>query len=229
MSIKDYDDLCILLKNQVKENYITVEECYEYLRKPLVWISEHKKNHPDIHCVTLLDGAYGTAVEALSLLSLGLVRPAVLSLRSFYEINLMYLYYRDHPVEWKAVSEYRLQAKLPGEIKKYIHQMYSEAGSRSSELLKNKHRKYDDCYEVLSAVAHSRALNSILTANNPKEIIASHESIKQCNDVFLAVAEAVFDMHLLVFDGGWLALPKEVQAEIQKRFGEKKFRNLLSL
>ena len=229
MKENDYQELCQALSQQVKINYDTVKCCYRYLRIPLFWVSEHKKLYPDLHCQSLLDGAYGTAVEALSLLSLGLVRPAVLSLRSFYEINMMYIYYRDHPVEWKAVTEYRSQAKLPGEIKKYILQMYPEAGSRSNELQKNKNRKYDDCYEILSAVAHSRALNSIVVANKPDEIISDADTIKQSKEVFLSTAETVFDIYLMVFEGGWLALPNEVQAEVQNRFGAKRFRKLLNL
>ena len=221
MSEKDYSDFCEAVALQIGESAPIAEACSGHLKQSLTWTmtSLDKEDHED--CTLLLNGCYGAAVEAVTLTSFGLVRPAVLSLRSHYELSLMFLYYKDHPVEWRNTKQYRARPKLPGDIKKYLRNNFESFEDRWKSLCKVKERGVEDCYDVLSGVAHGTALNSISSATKPVELIESEETIQQSVYIFLAVSESINDIYISCFEGSWISLADETKSKLEKRFGKK--------
>ena len=224
-----FDELFHVVETKISVNTLYANRCIDKLRPSLIWIGEFINVSSPKSCDILLRGCYGAGVEAVSLVSFGLIRPAVLSLRSFYELNLQYLYYRDHPVEWRSVVEYRSRPKLPGEIKKYLKDYFPKFEDRFETLLKEKTRSNDDCYQALSGVAHGTAINSISSASQPKDIVEIEEVVSQSVNIFADVGEQVCDIYVSCFDGNWFSLPDEIRNGLKIRFDGKQPRRELDL
>jgi len=221
MTVSDYDALAAIVAAKVDANSGVADECKELLRLSLTWAALHHQNERYKHCELLLQGSYGTAVEAVSLLSFGLVGPAVLSLRAHYELSLQFLFYKDHPVEWKGVLSFRNQANLPAANKRYLKDYCSGFDGRHKSLLACKTRENDDCYGVLSGIAHGAAIHSITLATKPQELVESEEIVASAKAIFLDVAESISDINVACFDGNWLSLPDLVRADLTTRFEGK--------
>lgn len=220
MSRDAFDELIAAIDAQLSDSSVVAEKCKVELQLSLCWTSRFLANGTGNHCAVLVQGSYGSAVEAISLIALGLLRPAILSLRSYYELSLQFLYYKDHPVEWRNVTSYRSQPTLPGVNKKYLKDNYCDFEFRIKELTKKKSRELDDCYDVLSGVAHGTALNSISQASSPKELLENCETLEQSESVFRSASEYLSDVHVASFEGNWLSLPEEVRTNLTNRFGD---------
>lgn len=218
MSTKDYTDLVDLARNQLLPNESLIKCCTSHLKMSLAWTGYFMRNGVGPDCGILLKGSYGAAVEAISLLAMGMLRPSILSLRSHYELSLQFLFYKDHPVEWKNVETFRAQPALPAINKKYLKDNFPYFDDRFKELAKKKSRKYEDCYDILSGVAHGTALNSISQASKPKELIEDKQTLAQAQEIFLSTAEFLNDTHISHFESNWLSLPPEIINFIEPRF-----------
>lgn len=229
MSEEVYSKFCEAVALQIGNSANDADECLAHLKQSLIWTSEASKNGEHADCDILLKGIYGAAVEAVTLTSFGLVRPAILSLRSHYELSLMFLYYKDHPVEWQNVLEYRARPILPGEVKKYLRTNFSNFEDRWKSLNSVRERKDEECYTVLSGVAHGTAVNSIPTATIPIELIEPHETIEQSIGIYLAVGESVNDIFISCLEGSWTSLSDDAKSALTVRFVGKNPGNELNL
>lgn len=218
-----------LVSAQEVANAAISEQAKEHLRLSLSWSAMHLGDPTTGHCDILLRGVYGTAVEAVSLLSFGLVRPAILSLRSHYELNLQFLFYKDHPVEWSAVQSFRDQPNLPGANKKYLSNYCPGFDDRFKKLVACKKRENDDCYAVLSGIAHGTAVNSITTAVQPSDLVEPAHVIEAATNVFLEVSEHVSDIYLSCYESNWLSVPPIVRTSLEERMGEKSPADILKM
>ena len=227
MTNKKFREFAAVVEAEITTNGPYADQCMQKLRLPLVWTARHMETFSSNPCGVLLKGSYGAAVEAVSLVSFGLVRPAVLSLRSHYELSMQFLYYRDHAVEWRNVSEFRSQPILPGPIKKYLREHYPTFQDRFSKLLRVKTRTNEDCYQVLSGVAHGTAINSISSATEPLDLVESEEVVSQSVSIFHDVGEHMLDIYVSSFEGNWLSLPDGTGDNLKARFGSKRPRREL--
>jgi hypothetical protein len=69
----------------------------------------------------LLDAAQATAIEAACCLSVALVRPAVFSIRAQLELTLAWIYFDDHPVEWRFFEKTGKDYPMRAPLIKYLH------------------------------------------------------------------------------------------------------------
>lgn len=227
MSEVEYSDLVSLIGQRIGGNSPVAAACADRLRLSLTWTAYFFNTAPDSHCGILIRGSYGAAVEAVSLIAMGLLRPAVLSLRSHYELSLQFLYYRDHPVEWRNVVTYRSQPALPGVNKKYLKDNFWAFEDRFKFLESKKTRAHSDCYDVLSGVAHGTALNSITQATKPQELVEDAATISQAEAVFHSASEFLSDVHVSCFESNWLSLPEVVQQNLSARFAPVSAKDVL--
>ena len=211
---------------QINSSY--AHKCMDKLRPSLVWTGRLIDTSLPESCDVLSRGSYGAAVEAVSLVSFGLIRPAMLSLRSYYELSLQYLYYRDHPVEWRSVTQFRTRPILPATAKNYLRDNFPNFDSRFNTLLGVKTRNNKDCYDVLSGIAHGTAINSISTAIEPAELLESENVVSQSVDIFKDVGEHTCDVFVASFEGNWLSIPEETRSDLRARFAGKEPRAELS-
>ena len=229
MTMTKFRDFASVVESKLPTNAPYAEQCMDKLRLSLVWTARHMESCSSTSYEVLLKGSYGAAVEAVSLVSFGLVRPAVLSLRSHFELTLQYLYYRDHPVEWRSVLEYRAQPMLPGAVRKYLRENYAKFDYRFTKLARVKTRRAEDCYQILSGVAHGTAINAISSATSPVDLVESEEVVLQAVDLFHEVGEHTLDIYVSSFEGNWVSLPEGTKGELKARFGKKRPRRELQL
>ncbi|MEO9462829.1 MAG: hypothetical protein ABJ063_12120 [Marinomonas sp.] len=199
----------------------TANSAASELKLSMTWVGHYHNLASDAPATIVLKGAYGCAVESISLLSFGLLRPAILSLRSHFELSLQYLYLRDHPRELQSWQDYRWQAPLPGALKKYLREHCPYFEGRLAKLQKVRCRDQEEIYGLLSAVAHGNAINSISLASQPIELVEKDSELAKSIKVFGAVSEFISDYYVSEFSNNWLSLPTEVQANLTERFDAK--------
>ncbi len=220
MSIEKFVEFVAAVESEIATNALHVDKCMDNLRLSLVWTTREMESGTPGHCDVLLKGCYGAAVEAVSLVSFGLVRPAILSLRSYFELSLQYTYYKDHPVEWRSVIEYRIQPILPATIKRYLRDNFSKFEKRFNKLSAVRTRSNEDCYHILSGVAHGAVVNSISSAVEPVELMEREEIVSQVVRIFHEVGEHVSDIYVAGYQSNWLSLPDGAKDDLSKRFGK---------
>lgn len=229
VNITPYDILLATVSAQLFRSAQIADTCRDFLRPSLIWTARSLQVEPSLHCIDLCKGSYGAAIEGVSLISFGLVRPAILSLRAHYELSLQFLYYRDHPVEWRNVTAYRSQPNLPGVNKKYLRDFYPYYEKRIGRLSKVKESSVDDCYEVLSGVAHGTALDSISSATEPKDLVESKTVVSSAAAIFQSVGETLFDTHVAAWESNWVSLPEIAKELLERRFKDKNPKGELEL
>lgn len=229
MNTEDYVNLIDSARDQLAPNEHLIENCASHLKMSLAWTGFFLTTGVGENCSVLLRGSYGAAVESISLLAMGMLRPSVLSLRSHYELSLQFLFYKDHPVEWRNVESFRFQPALPAVNKKYLKDSFPWFDERFKELAKKKKRKHEDCYDLLSGVAHGTALNSISQASKPKDLIEDSQTLAQAEEIFLSTAEFLNDVHISQFESNWLSLPPAIKDCIALRFTNGKANSILKM
>lgn len=229
MTTSQYSDLLKKFDSAVEELEPFANQASEKLKLSTAWIGHYLKVEADENAASLLKGSYGCAVEAVSLTALGLLRPAMLSLRSHYELCLQYLFFQDHPRELRSLLDYRSQGPLPSVVKKYLKDHSASFESRFIALSKVRHRTMEDVYGILSGVAHGNALNSISTSSQPTDMIEKPEAVSQSISIFEGVGEIISDHFLSDFQSNWISVPTVVQHDAAARFQGKKPSEELSM
>lgn len=221
MTKEQFDDLIANIQSSALDFIPLADRSSDGLRPSLAWAGHYLGVSGDDPSVILLKAAYGSAVESVSLTAFGMVRPAMLALRSHYELSLQYLFFKDHPKELKSLLEFRSQGPLPSVVKRYLKEYAPNFELRLGKLSKVARRKFSDPYGVLSGVAHGNALNSISVASVPHELVEEKQYVEQSLDIFKAVGESLADYYLSEFDANWLSVPELVRDRVTERFGGK--------
>lgn len=76
-------------------------------------------------------------------------------------------------------------------------------------------REHEDCYAVLSGVAHGTAIHSISTATKPQELVEEKATVSAVRTVFRDVAETISDINVACFESNWLSLPNLYRRTLQ--------------
>lgn len=166
----------------------------------------------------LIEGTKSAIREAAACVSLGLVRPALNSLRIQIDLILGWLYFKDHPIEWARVQATGDGFKMKSELLKYLTETYDRFGSRFGTLRECKTRTQDDPYRLLSAHLHGQSESVLPQVNVPSDIVASAKS----QDEFLLLqaecAEFLNDVMWSVYADRWSSIPTELYSSLVPRF-----------
>lgn len=171
---------------------------------------------------SLLVAAASSVREAAACLSLGLVRPALFSLRTQIDLVLGWLYFKDHPVEWKTVNDLGSSFKLKREILEYLGEHYAGFTTRAVALKEVSTRNADDPYRLLSAHIHAQSTPSLPTAMNLIDVVHAEALCNECTALAREVAEYLNDLLVAVFGSKWNALPSDVKKSVDQRLDGKK-------
>ena len=218
MTREEFEVLHAEMGDTLAKSDLVLEKSANNLKLSVIWINKFRDECGGNDCALLIDGSIGALIEAVSLLSMGLAGPSMLSARAYYERSLQFLYYKDHPVEWRSVVNYRSQPVLPGQVKKYLKDNFLNFEVRLKKLEQNSRRIHKDIYSVLSGVAHGTALNSISSAKHPSEIIETEAALEECCSALYSLAESISDIYISQFHGNWLSLPEEAKINLLLRF-----------
>lgn len=167
---------------------------------------------------SLLDAASSSIREVAGLLSLGLARPALFSLRGQIDLLLAWLYFKDHGVEWSHVNETADGFKLKKELLQYLDQHVPKFAGRMGILRDSKTRKELDPYRLLSAHIHAQSDLVLPVVTELKDLVRPKAVCSECIQVAFEVAEYINDVFLSVFLSSWASLPAPIQAAMNARF-----------
>jgi hypothetical protein len=122
--MSQYDDLDKAISTGRKDRMANAKQCEAAFKLGREWLLKYSTEWDNDIQRSLIGGAWSAAIEVVSAAYLGLMRSAIFSLRTHFELAYGWLYYRDHPVEWKAVCSGIEQCRLPGAIDQYLLKYY---------------------------------------------------------------------------------------------------------
>ncbi|WP_182851008.1 hypothetical protein [Metapseudomonas otitidis] len=169
----------------------------------------------------LLDGAVSSLREVAACAGLGLVRPALLAMRTQIDLILSWLYFKDHRVEWEYVNSTGDGFKLKKEILEYLAKYNPSYGRRFGILKSVANRKEIDPYRLLSAHIHSQSLSTLPLIDALKDVVGDLNIVNQLPELAHEVDEYINDILFSVFGDGWTQIPRALTRSIDLRFKTK--------
>ncbi|MBF3702476.1 hypothetical protein ISG25_18525 [Burkholderia pseudomallei] len=183
----------------------------------VTYLSRHKTNSAD----ELLGGVASSLVEAAACAALGLVRPALFSMRTEIDVLLTWLYFKDHPVEWENVNATGDGFKLKKELFEYFARYFDGFSSRYGILGQIIRRKDSDTYRFLSAHIHSQSTVTLPLACNLDDVVRDRKTGDELALIAKDVDEYISDVLLAIFARDWVHLPDDIMNSLNSRFKSK--------
>lgn len=221
-----YDDLDGAISSERSKKLQIASECEASFVLSRSWLHKFRIENSSPIADSLIDGAFCASIEVVSTAYLGLMRPAIFSLRAHYELLYAWIYYKDHPVEWQSFVNGLDQGRLPGAIDKYTATNFPIQDHRWKVLSSKTQRSIPDPYAVLSAFVHGTQRKSVPTAKKPSDIVYPIPVLAQLPSFVSAVSENISDVLVSCFQSNWESLPAEIQSQLDARL-ERKAKSLL--
>lgn len=182
------------------------------------WLSYLNLYHRTGVADSLLDAVQSAILEVAGVLSLGLVRQALFSLRGQVDLLLAWLYFKDHAVEWDHVNQTAEGFKLKKELFQYLDQHVPRFGPRMVVLRDIVTRRETDPYRLLSAHIHAQSSLVLPAVVELKDLVREEAVCKECAEVAFEVSEYLNDILLAIYAPNWASLPAVIQASLEARF-----------
>lgn len=219
MHLKQTTELWQATCNFSKANGASISSKVEANSALLIhWLSYLNSFHRTGTADSLLDGVESSIREAAGVLSLGLVRQTLFSLRGQIDLLLAWLYFKDHAIEWSHVNQTADGFKLKKELLQYLDQHFLKFGSRIATLREIATRKEPDPYRLLSAHVHAQSDPVLPDVAELKDLVRPVTDCDECALVAFEVAEFLNDVLLAVFLPSWASFPMEVRTAANARF-----------
>lgn len=184
----------------------------------MLWLQHLSKTQLTGTADCLLDGTASAIREAVACVALGLVRPALNSLRLQIDLTLGWLYFKDHPVEWARVQTTGDGFKLKTDLLKYMGESYDRFSARFAILRECKTRTQDDPYRLLSAHVHGQSQYVLPQVQLPADIVASVQAQDEALQLQQECAEFINDILWAVYAARWASLPGDLLSALDRRF-----------
>lgn len=220
------EDLVVTSGNVGRATGERVVESFEKSTRPLMlWLHFLQTNHMTGVADCLLIGSRSAVNEAAACLSIGLVRPALNSIRLQIDLLLGWQYFKDHKMEWARLGESGDGYRLKSEIIRYLGEVVPKFGTRFALLKDCKKRQVDEPYRLLSAHVHGQSEFVIPIVQEPKDIVSS----KRLQDDLVLVqgecVEYIGDIFWSIYADRWAALHPELKQQLLERFDTPKQKN----
>lgn len=212
-------ELCRLTSDNCSSRGARIaEETQAAMEQMLLWIAYLKPLDASSPANCLLEGTLSAAKEVVACLALGLVRPAVNSMRLQIDLMLGWLYFRDHPVEWSRVQGKGDGYKLKTELLKYLQDHIDGYSRRIGILDAQMRRSEKDVYRLLSAHVHGQSELTMPVLADLSEIVAPPKLQDEAIRLQGECCEYICDLLWAVYADRWMALPKPLQDNLRTRF-----------
>lgn len=165
----------------------------------------------------LVNGMQSAVIEAAARLSLGMVRPAIFSIRAQIDMCLSWLYFKDHKIEWERVQADGDGFKLRKEAVLYLEQHIPKFRARFALLENAKRGRSEDPYRLLSAHVHSQSVPTVPGASDLAAIVRPEKVCRECVEIQRDASEYISDLFLSAAADIWPDLPEAVEADVKAR------------
>ena len=174
----------------------------------------------------LLNGFHAALLETAGCLAIGLVRPAVFSMRAQVDILFAWIYFRDHPIEWKHVELTGEKYHLVSDVLKYLRTYDRRFQERLGLLRGERMRGEEDPYRLLSAHVHSQNSATLPPLVGIERLVQPKDRCLECVALQEEISEYLSDVLASCFVTQWVDLPESVTQSIRGRLGAKKLKEL---
>ena len=182
----------------------------------LDWLAYLRESEATGVANSLLDGTQGAIGEAVGCLILGLVRPALSSLRAEIDMILGWLYFKDHEVEWSYLRDSGRGFQTRSQVIDYIGAHWPKFTTRI-KLLDQCSKRREDPYQLLSAHIHGQTDFTAPKVNPLVDLVASDSLCADCVTLQHDVAEYIGDVLLAMYGDKWASLPVAARDSLSKR------------
>lgn len=166
----------------------------------------------------LLDAVACAIRETAACVALGLVRPALFSMRTQIDLVLAWLYFKDHPVEWRLVNRTGDGFKLKKELVDYLSNTTDGFGLRYGILKQTSTRKELDTYRLLSAHIHGQSSPVLPAMHDLSDVVHAEGICKEVTVLARELTEYVGDVLYAVYAPEFSSIPPSIVTEINTRF-----------
>ncbi|WP_419895960.1 hypothetical protein [Roseomonas sp. USHLN139] len=192
------------------------------------WIQREWQVSENVPARALILGAKVSLLEAGTAWLIGSNRGAASALRVFMENAVAWLYYKDHPLEYRNVERREDDLCLPKDTQKYMKEIDKKFDIAYKILSTSKSRDYDYYYSIISNFVHAHpgfVHFSIpienLAISSPRDL--GFISICKFSDEFIS------DNYSCYFRGSWSDFPAPVQENLRSRLSDENLRKFLDL
>ena len=187
----------------------------------LAWLEYLRTSEATGAADALLNGVQGAIIETAGCLTLGLVRPALSSLRLQVDMTLSWLYFKDHPVEWGHLRDTGRGFQSKSDVWSYVSEHYPQFKTRFVELERVKSRREADPYRLLSAHIHGQTDFTAPTVGPLSGLVAERRLCDECVELQGEVSEYLSDVLLSAYGDEWASLPSCAREQIERRLNPK--------
>jgi chromosome partitioning protein len=158
-----------------------------------------------------------TAIECAGCISLGLVRPAIFSIRSQLELLLAWIYFNDHEMEWLHVENFHEDYPMRASNLKYMRAYNVKFADRFALLAKSKNRKNEDPYGLLSTHVHGTSAAAAPAVKALSSLVQGDSACEDCIKLQGEIAEYLTDILSAWYADKWHDFPDKIKTSLQKR------------
>src|SRR5260370_11601631 len=146
----------------------------------LTWLSHLASNKLTGTADSLLHGVHGAVIEATGAITLGLARTSVFSMRAHIDMLLAWVYFKDHPIEWRRVEETGDGFQQKADVIKYLGEHYRAFKDRMGMLKQVKLRHEEEPYRLLSAHVHSQSSTTVPKLTSLVDMVSDTKTLEEC-------------------------------------------------
>lgn len=191
----------------------------------LVWIGYLQGATPPGPTGRILNAVQASIIEIAGCLSLGLVRPALFSIRTELELMLAWMFFKDHPVEWKYAEETGRNFPPRAATLKYLKDYGPKFEKRLKILAKDRRRSSEDPYALLSIHVHSQTVSAMPDVGDLNTLVKEKTICEECVELQRDVAEYLSDILAAWNADSWADLPEVVRENITARLSNPKLKD----
>ena len=174
----------------------------------------------------ILIGTKSSLIEVAGCIGLGLVRPATMLMRTQIELMMAWIFFNDHPVEWRYSRETGERYPLYTQTWRYMCNFDKRFEQRFDLLARMKTRTLKEPYGLLSIHVHALTGPALPIAGTLPSIVAEVELCRECLRLQGEVAEFLIDVLFAWFAHRWADLPPAIMEYIKARLGAEEARNM---
>jgi hypothetical protein len=168
----------------------------------------------------LLAGAKIALLESGTSWGLGSNRGAAASLRTYIENSLGWLYYKDHPVEYRVMAAKEDDLLLPKAVKSYLQRINRGYEKAYATLAATASRPSEYFYTEVSQFVHAHPVFANLGTEIATIVIA-----KPRDKSFLKISkgsdEFISDVYSTYYRHNWESMAPSVQDDLKSRLKSK--------
>jgi len=193
-----------------------------------IWLSFLRATISTHIADAMLDATQATIIEIAGCLSLGLVRPAIFSIRTQIELLLAWVYFNDHPVEWRHIQGHLRDYPMRARLLQYMNNNNERFQPRFQMLLRKRTRRTEDPYGLLSVHVHSSSTFASPQVVPLPALIGGATACSECIEMQVEVGEYLNDTMGAWYADRWVDFPPEVRAAVQARLSAPELKEFCS-